>query len=49
MIELEAGNNVLVTAHTGSGKSFLAEYVCGMALREGKRVIYTSPIKSLSN
>ncbi len=38
-----------MTAHTGSGKSFLAEYVCGMALREGKRVIYTSPIKSLSN
>ena len=40
----------LVTAHTGSGKTLPAEfaiqYFCG---KRGRKVIYTSPIKSLSN
>ena len=41
--------NVLVTAHTGSGKTVVAEYGIAQSLRNKKRVIYTSPIKSLSN
>jgi superfamily II RNA helicase len=41
--------NVLVTAKTGSGKTLVAEYAIAYALREGKRVFYTTPIKSLSN
>ena len=41
--------NVLVTAHTGSGKTVVAEYGIAQSLRNNKRVIYTSPIKSLSN
>ena len=42
-------NNVLITAHTGSGKTLPAEYAMEKSIFEGKRVIYTAPIKSLSN
>ena len=41
--------DVLVTAHTGSGKTVPAEYAINDSIKNGKRVIYTSPIKSLSN
>mmetsp|Transcript_37581 Transcript_37581/g.96143 ORF Transcript_37581/g.96143 Transcript_37581/m.96143 type:complete len:1017 (-) Transcript_37581:98-3148(-) len=46
---LEAGHNVLVAAHTSAGKTAIAEYAFGMALRDGGRVVYTSPLKALSN
>ena len=46
---IERGDNVLVTSHTGSGKSTVAEYAIIKAFLENKRVIYTSPIKTLSN
>jgi superfamily II RNA helicase len=49
MTSMCSGNNVLVTAHTGTGKTVVAEYAIAKTLREGKKVIYTSPIKSLSN
>ena len=42
-------SNILVTAHTGSGKSLVAEYGIYKTNENKKRVIYTSPIKSLSN
>lgn len=41
--------NVLVTAHTGSGKTLPAEFAISHSVSNGKKVIYTSPIKSLSN
>ena len=41
--------SVLVAAHTSAGKTAVAEYAIAQALREGQRVIYTSPIKALSN
>ena len=41
--------SVLVTAHTGSGKTLVADYAIKHAKQKNKRVIYTSPIKSLSN
>ena len=41
--------NILVTAHTGSGKTVFALYAIAECLRKNKRAIYTSPIKSLSN
>ena len=41
--------NLLVTAHTGSGKTVLALYSIAHNLKNNKKVIYTSPIKSLSN
>jgi superfamily II RNA helicase len=43
-------NNLLITAHTGSGKSLIAEYGIYKTVKlDNKKVIYTSPIKSLSN
>jgi superfamily II RNA helicase len=46
---IHQNHNVLVTAKTGSGKTLVAEYAIAHALKEGKRVFYTTPIKSLSN
>ncbi len=46
---LEAGKNVLLAAPTGSGKTLVAEYAIDQAVKSGKRAIYTSPIKALSN
>ena len=43
------GHHVLVTAHTGSGKTLPAEFAIQHFVKGGKRVIYTSPIKALSN
>jgi ATP-dependent RNA helicase DOB1 len=42
---LEAGHSVLVAAHTSAGKTVVAEYAFGMALRDGHKVVYTSPLK----
>ena len=41
--------NVLVTAKTGSGKTLVGEYQIAYSLAKGRRVFYTTPIKSLSN
>ena len=41
--------NVLVTAKTGSGKTLVGEYQIAESLKKGRRVFYTTPIKSLSN
>jgi len=43
------GDNVLITASTGCGKTVCAEFAMINAWRKGKKTIYTSPIKSLSN
>jgi len=43
------GHHVLVTAPTGSGKSLPAEFAVDFFHSIGKKVIYCSPIKSLSN
>jgi len=40
---------VLVSAPTSSGKTIVAEYAIFRALREGRKVIYTTPLKALSN
>ena len=41
--------HVLVTAHTGSGKTLPAEFALNYFAEKGKKLIYTSPIKALSN
>jgi superfamily II RNA helicase len=46
---IHRGDNVLVTAKTGSGKTLVGEYQIAHSLRAGRRVFYTTPIKSLSN
>ena len=43
------GNHVLITAHTGSGKTLPAEFAIRHFVSNKKKVIYTSPIKALSN
>lgn len=43
------GQHCLVTAHTGSGKTLPAEFAIRHFVSQGKKVIYTSPIKALSN
>jgi hypothetical protein len=43
------GDNVLVTAHTGSGKTLPAEFALNYFKEQNKKVIYASPIKALSN
>jgi len=46
---LERGESVMVAAHTSAGKTVVAEYAIAMAFRDKQRVIYTSPLKALSN
>ena len=41
--------NVLATAHTGCGKTAIAEHAIWRTLKAGNSVIFTSPIKALSN
>ena len=43
------GNHVLVCAPTGSGKTLPGEFALNYFHTKGKRTIYTSPIKALSN
>jgi superfamily II RNA helicase len=43
------GNHCLVTAPTGSGKTIPGEFAIQHFVKQGKKVIYTSPIKALSN
>ena len=46
---LENRESVLVSAHTSAGKTVVAQYAIAMAKRDHQKVIYTSPIKALSN
>uniref|UniRef100_A0A8C4LZJ8 Exosome RNA helicase MTR4 n=1 Tax=Equus asinus TaxID=9793 RepID=A0A8C4LZJ8_EQUAS len=46
---VDNSQSVLVSAHTSAGKTVCAEYAIALALREKQRVIFTSPIKALSN
>ena len=46
---INSHENVLVTAKTGSGKTLVGEYQIRVSLGRGKRVFYTTPIKSLTN
>jgi ATP-dependent RNA helicase HelY len=46
---LERGAGVLVCAPTGAGKTVVGEFAVFLALREGRKCFYTTPIKALSN
>ncbi|KAJ5105434.1 hypothetical protein NUU61_002781 [Penicillium alfredii] len=46
---IQREESVLVSAHTSAGKTVVAEYAIAQSLKYNQRVIYTSPIKALSN
>jgi ATP-dependent RNA helicase HelY len=46
---LERGTGVLVCAPTGAGKTVVGEFAVHLALRQGGKCFYTTPIKALSN
>lgn len=46
---IDRGVSLFVAAPTGSGKTVLADYVIERTLQRGQGVIYTAPIKALSN
>ena len=46
---LEIGESVLIAAPTGSGKTIVGEFALYLALEQGKKAFYTTPIKALSN
>lgn len=46
---IEKDWNVFVAAHTSAGKTVIAEYAIAKSLKNNSKVIFTSPIKALSN
>jgi superfamily II RNA helicase len=49
MLALYAGHNVILNTPTGSGKSLVATALKFLSLSQGRKVIYTCPIKALVN
>ena len=46
---LYKGNDVIVTAPTGTGKTAIAHYIINKNMEDGMRTFYTTPLKALSN
>src|SRR3989338_6284048 len=46
---IESNESVVVSAPTGSGKTLIADYIIDKHKSDTKRIIYTAPIKALSN
>ena len=46
---INQGHSVIVAAPTGAGKTVIAEHVIQDCLNRSTKVIYTAPIKALSN
>lgn len=46
---LNAGHDTLVIAPTGAGKTFIAVEAIKATIQQGRRAVYTAPLKALSN
>jgi superfamily II RNA helicase len=46
---INQGHSVIVSAPTGAGKTAIAEYIINNSIQKQMGVIYTAPIKALSN
>ncbi|MFH1678991.1 MAG: DEAD/DEAH box helicase [Candidatus Omnitrophota bacterium] len=46
---INQGHSVIVCAPTGAGKTAIAEYIIEESLKKQQNIIYTAPIKALSN
>ncbi len=46
---IENNHSVVVSAATGTGKTLIADYVIDKYLNKDKQIVYTAPIKALSN
>ena len=46
---IEQNNSVVVSAPTGSGKTLIADYIIDKYKDQAVRIIYTAPIKALSD
>ncbi len=46
---INEGHSVIVSAPTGAGKTVIAEHVIESSIQKNQGVIYTAPIKALSN
>ena len=49
IISIEKNHSVVVSAPTGSGKTLIADYIIDYSRKKNLKVIYTAPIKALSN
>ncbi len=49
MAAIDQGKSLIVAAPTGCGKTLIAEYAIEVSIQKHKRVVYTAPIKALSN
>lgn len=48
-LKIYQGQHVFVSAHTSAGKTITAEWAIALSIAKGRKAIYTSPIKALSN
>ena len=46
---INKGYSVIVSAPTGTGKTLVADYLVEKSIQEGSKIVYTAPIKALSN
>src|SRR5436305_14686258 len=49
MIALARDESLLVTAPTAAGKTLVADFAAFRAMATGRKLVYTTPIKALSN
>ena len=49
ILHIQQGKSVVVCAPTGAGKTCIAQSAIHLAIQEGKRIFYTTPLKALSN